>query len=257
MRVVHEKGDRKMTLHEGLVKAGNRLFRWRSYLPLIFAPILILGLLQFDYPKNSHPYDLIWEMLCLSVSFFGFLVRCYTIAHVPRRSSGRNTKSQKADSLNITGMYSLMRNPLYFGNFFIFLGVTLFVRSWWVSVIYGLAFWLYYERIILAEEAFLKEKYGKEYLDYAKRTPAFIPKFKNWKPSGLPFSFRHVLKREYTAFFVIIASFTVLEFIGDYFLTRKLIIDTVWLCLFLGGLGVYLALRMLKKKTRILHVEGR
>lgn len=246
-----------MTLHEDLVKAGNRLFRWRSYLPLLFVPILILGLLEFGYPQNSHAYDFIWEMLCLSVSFFGFLVRCYTIAHVPKRTSGRNTKRQKADSLNITGMYSLMRNPLYFGNFFMFLGVTLFVRLWWLSVIYGLAFWLYYERIILAEEAFLKEEYGKEYLEYAKRTPAFIPNFNNWKPPSLPFSFRHILKREYSGFFAMIASFTVLEIIGDYIVTGKLIIDTVWLYLFLGGLGIYLTLRTLKKRTKSLHVEGR
>jgi len=122
----------KMTLHEDLVKAGNWLFRWRSYLPILFVPILISGLLKFGYPKNSHTYHSIWEIICMSVSFFGFFVRCHTIAHVPKRTSGRNTKSQKADSLNNTGMYSLMRNPLYFGNFFMFLGVTLFVRLWWV-----------------------------------------------------------------------------------------------------------------------------
>ena len=246
-----------MTLHEDSVKAGNWLFWWRSYLTLLFVTFLIPGLWEFGYPKDSHTYDLIWEMICLSVSFFGFLVRCYTIAHVPRRTSGRNTKSQKADSLNNTGMYSLMRNPLYFGNFFMFLGVALFVRLWWVSVIYGLAFWLYYERIILAEEAFLEETYGEDYLDYAKRTPAFIPKFNNWERPILPFSFRHILKREYSSFFAMIASFTVLEFVGDYIVTGKIIIDNLWLCLFLGGFAVYITLRTLKKKTKILHVEGR
>ena len=244
-------------MHEDLVKAGNRLFRWRSYLPLFFVPILISGLLEFGYPKKSHTYDLIWKIICMLVSSFGLLVRCYTIAHVPRRTSGRNTKSQKADSLNNTGMYSLMRNPLYFGNFFMFLGVTLFVRFWWVSVIYGLAFWLYYERIILAEEAFLEKTYGEDYLDYAKRTPAFIPKFNNWKRPILPFSFRQILKREYSSFFAMIASFTVLEFVGDYIVTEKIIIDNLWLCLFLGGFAVYITLRTLKKKTKILHVEGR
>ena len=150
-----------------------------------------------------------------------------------------------------------MRNPLYFGNFFMFLGVTLFVRLWWVSVICGLAFWLYYERIILAEEAFLKEKYGKDYVDYTNDIPAFIPNFNNWKPPSLPFSFRHIVKREYSAFFAMIASFSVLEFVGDYMVTGKIIIDNVWLCLFLCGFAVYITLRTLKKKTKILHVEGR
>lgn len=39
--------------------------------------------------------------------------------------------------------------------------------------------------------------------------------------------------------------------------TGKIIIDTLWLCLFLGGFTVYITLRTLKKKTNILHVEGR
>jgi len=54
-----------------------------------------------------------------------------------------------------------------------------------------------------------------------------------------------------------ISSFTVLEFVGDYMVSGKLIIDKEWLCLFLVGLGAYLTLRMLKKRTRILHLEGR
>jgi hypothetical protein len=59
MQFRREKGDMKITLNEDLAKAGNWLFRWRSYLPLIFAPILILGLLQFDYPKNSYPFSVL------------------------------------------------------------------------------------------------------------------------------------------------------------------------------------------------------
>jgi len=54
-----------------------------------------------------------------------------------------------------------------------------------------------------------------------------------------------------------IASFTVLEFVGDYMVSGKLIIDKEWLYLFLVGLGVYLTLRTLKKKTRLLYVAGR
>ena len=54
-----------------------------------------------------------------------------------------------------------------------------------------------------------------------------------------------------------IASFTVLEFVGDYMVSGKLIIDKEWLYLFLVGLGVYLTLRTLKKKTGLLSVAGR
>jgi hypothetical protein len=143
------------------------------------------------------------------------------------------------------------------GNFIIFLGITLFVEVWWFTVIAVLAFWLYYERIIFAEEEFLRKKYGVLFLEWAEKTPAFLPKFKNWQQPSLPFSVRNVLQREYSSFFGIIASFTFLEIAGEIFAEGKLELDLAWAILFIIGLIIYLTLRMLKKKTRVLDVEGR
>jgi protein-S-isoprenylcysteine O-methyltransferase Ste14 len=246
-----------MTLYRHQVKIGNWLFRWRSYLPLLFLVVLLPGFSQFSYFRQSHQYDYLWEILCLLVSLFGFFIRCYTIGYVPEGTSGRDEKDKKADSLNTVGIYSLMRNPLYFGNFFMYLGATMFVRLWWVCLIYGLLFILYYERIILSEEAFLKTKYGKKFDEYADRTPVFLPSFKGWTPQNLPFSFRNVLKREYPGFFGLIASFTIMEIIGDYIIHNRIIIDSAWLVFFLFGFLVYITLRTLKKKTKLLHVKGR
>jgi protein-S-isoprenylcysteine O-methyltransferase Ste14 len=246
-----------MTLYRHQVKIGNWLFRWRSYLPLLLLIVLLPGFSEFSYIKQSHRYDYIWEIACLFVSFFGFFIRCYTIGYVPEGTSGRNEKDQKADSLNTDGIYSLTRNPLYFGNFFMYLGATMFVRLWWVCLIYGLLFMVYYERIILSEEEFLKKKYGKKFDEYTDRTPVFLPSVKNWSPQNLPFSFRNVLKREYPGFFGLIASFTIMEIIGDFFIHNRIIIDSIWLVFFLFGLLVYITLRTLKKKTKFLHVKGR
>jgi protein-S-isoprenylcysteine O-methyltransferase Ste14 len=243
-----------MTLHERMLAVGKWLFRWRSYLPLSFILILVPGIMEFSYPEGSHAHDLVWEMVCLSISFFGLFIRCYTIGYVPKGTSGRNTKRQVAAALNTTGMYSITRNPLYLGNFFMMLGILLVVRLWWVVLIYALSFWIYYERIIYVEEEFLKEKFGDDYEQYEKSTPVFIPNFKLWRPPNLPFSLKNVLKREYSGFFGVIASFTVLEISCDYAATGKLILDKVWLFIFLIGLVAYSILRTLKKKTRLLHV---
>ena len=206
---------------------------------------------------GSHTYDIMWEMFCLSVSFFGLIIRAFIIGYTPRRTSGRNTKRQVADSLNQTGMYSITRNPLYLGNFFMILGVVMFAHHFWLTLVYAFGFWLYYERIIMAEEEFLLQKFGKQYEGYLKRTPAFMPNIKLWQKPESPFSFRTVLKREYSGFFGVIASFTALEFIGDYIVEDKIVFDPLWVGLFCFGLLVYLVLRTLKKTTRILHVKGR
>ena len=133
----------------------------------------------------------------------------------------------------------------------------MFLRVWWVSVIYALVFWLYYERIIMAEESFLSNKFGEVYKDYLNRTPAFIPDFSKWQPPVLSFSLRNVLKREYPGLFGVVVAFTVLEFVGNYIVKGSVVFDPVWTAMFIFGLLVYITLRTLKKKTRLLHVEGR
>lgn len=248
-----------MAIREELEKYGNWLFRWRSYLPLLILPILLIALRNSEYLER-HVGDLpdhLWEGFCIGISFLGLIVRCLTVGYVPKGTYGRNTKEQRATTLNTTGMYSIVRHPLYLGNFIIFLGITLFVEVWWFALIAILAFWLYYERIIFAEEEFLRKKYGALFLEWAEKTPAFLPKFKNWQQPSIPFSFRNVLKREYSSFFGIAASFTFLEIAGDILAEGKLELDLAWAILFIIGLIIYLTLRTLKRKTKILDVEGR
>jgi protein-S-isoprenylcysteine O-methyltransferase Ste14 len=108
-----------------------------------------------------------------------------------------------------------------------------------------------------AEEEFLREKFGGTFLEWAEKTPAFLPGFRNWQQPVLAFSYKNILKREYTAFFLIIASFTILDMAGDIFITGELKIDLMWLTLFIFGLAVYVILRTLRTKTKLLNVEGR
>lgn len=246
-----------MSLKEEFEKTGNWLFRWRSYLPLLLIGILIVGLREFEYPGHSEIIDDFWEIICLTISFLGLGIRIFTIGHTTKRTSGRNTHEQVADTLNTTGIYSLVRHPLYLGNFFIWLGISLFAHLWWLTLICILIFWVYYERIMFAEEEYLKRKFGKEYEDWAGSTPAFIPKTKGWRKPGLPFSVKNVLKREYNGFFGIIIMFTVLEVAGDYFAEGKLELDLMWGIIFGIGLTIFIILRTLKRKTNILSDEGR
>jgi len=248
-----------MALREELERQGNWLFRWRSYLPLIILPILLIALRHSDWLERCAGDRLedCWEVFCLAISLVGLAVRFITVGHVPAGTSGRNTKEQKATVLNTTGMYSIVRHPLYLGNFIITSGLVLFVQVWWFALIVLLAFCLYYERIIMAEEEFLQSKYGTLYSDWAERTPAFLPKFRNWQRPSLPFSIKNALKREYSGFFFIIASVTFFD-IGEDILTghKWWNSNCGWIALFVLGLVIYLTLRTLKKRG-ILDAEGR
>lgn len=248
-----------MLLKEHFENNGNWLFRWRSYLPLVVLGIFLLAMREYTKPGGNEFVETMWETFCLSVSLFGLAIRAFTIGHVPKNTSGRNTKKQVADVLNTTGPYSVVRNPLYLGNFFMGLGVALFAGFWWLALLYILIFWLYYERIIFAEEAFLTRKFGEEYVQWASKTPAIVPNFWLYNKSKMSFSLRNVFRREYNGFFAVIGVLFFLELIGDMFISRTLLVsvDAEWKILLGVGFAVWLVLRTIKKHTKILDVEGR
>jgi len=228
--------------------AGDWLFRRRSYLPLLLLVLLHLDMLHFSYFGGSHAWDRAWELFCLGVSLLGVAIRVMTIGYRPHGTSGRNTHRQVAETLNTEGMYSITRHPLYLGNYFNWLGLALFPHTWWLPVIVTLAFGLYYERIMFAEEAFLHEKFGETYSAWAAQTPAFLPRFRSWQPPERPFSWRTVLRGEYSGLFAIVALFTYMELLGDLVVERRLTLDGMWVGLFAVNLALYLTLRTLKRR---------
>jgi protein-S-isoprenylcysteine O-methyltransferase Ste14 len=245
-------------LRNEMERSGAWLFRWRSYLPLIALAVALFGLARFDYPGGSHTLDLVWEFSCFALSLVGLAVRIATVGYAPRGTSGRNTREgQVAEVLNTTGMYSIVRHPLYLGNYLMWLGVTLLPRAWWVPVLMSLGFWLYYERIMFAEEEYLHRRFGEEFAVWSARTPAFLPAFHLWTSPALSFSLRTVLRREYSGLFGLVSAFTLFEVVGDVVATGAFRFDSVWVGLFAGSFLAYCALVWLKRHTSLLRVTGR
>jgi len=248
-----------MALREDLEKQGAWLFKWRSYLPLLLIPLFAIALKNSEFIERVFGDDIgdLWESIAVIVSFLGLAIRCFTVGYVSRGTSGRNTQSQVAEMLNTTGMYSISRNPLYLGNFVIMLGITLFIQVWWFALITWTGFWLYYERIIFTEEEFLRRKFGSEFTAWAQRTPMVVPHFKNWRKPDLPFSFKTVLRREFSTYFAIVAAYFFLEITGNLLTEKRFFVRNSWLIFFFVSMAIYFTLLILKKKTHILDVTGR
>ncbi|TGK06197.1 lipid A Kdo2 1-phosphate O-methyltransferase [Leptospira fletcheri] len=252
-----------MALIEELDKQGNFLFRWRSYVPGFILLLCLYALKDYQFLNGSYEDNLYYAAACFLVSLIGLAVRCFVIGYAPARTSGRNTKEQVADLVNMEGIYSLVRHPLYLGNFLLYLGPVLYFRNLPLTLVFVLFFGFYYERIMFTEEKFLREKFGKEYLDWADRIPAFFPKWKGYVKPKLSFSFRNILKREYPSLFGVTVIFVLFDFLAS-FLNGFASWTAPWEAItepqiWIFGIGAvfYILVRIIVKTTRLLHVEGR
>lgn len=242
-----------MALKEELEKQGNWLFKYRSTLPI---GILLIGLvvsIHANLKEEATNCTTLYEVACLLVSVIGLGIRIYTVGYTPKNTSGRNTaEGQVADSLNTTGIYSIVRNPLYLGNFFMWLGLAMFTESLWFVISFILFYWIYYERIIYAEEQFLERKFGEKYRLWADKVPVFIPNLGLFTKNELSFSIKKVLKKEKNGLFAMFLIFMMFDLIGEWIKNHS-----HYNLLFVGGtiltMIIYIVLKVLKMQTRFLE----
>ena len=245
-----------MALVHEFERSGNWLFKRRSWLPVI---LVVAGVfVMYIGNRQAILFDRRDEIIFLAVSLFGELIRIITVGFAPRNTSGRNTSAgQIADELNVTGVYSVVRHPLYVGNFFMWLGPVLFIRSTWFTIVFILVYWLYYERIMFAEEQFLRKKFGEAYDKWSEKVGSFIPYSFRYISTKLGFSVRNVLKREYNSFVNIFVIFILLDLVRNYFLSGKFYLTGMWIYLGVPAGIIWLIIRTIHKSTRWLEVEGR
>ena len=246
-----------MPLQEELESQGNFLFKYRGILPLL---ILVVGIAVLVVEVQADPYA--WEYqeftplkwASFAVCIFGLLIRMYTVGHTPKHTSGRNTKEQVADVLNSTGIYSTVRHPLYVGNFFMWLGVGMLTGNVWFLVAFTFIYWVYYERIMFAEEQFLRRKFGKSYTEWAGDTPAFWPSFKHFKKPAVPFSWPKVIKKEKNGILAIFICFWVFDIVSQSVIEGELAYQLdFWFYASMVTFVGYFIIKLLRKNTSVLE----
>jgi protein-S-isoprenylcysteine O-methyltransferase Ste14 len=90
----------------------------------------------------------------------------------------------KSRELITDGPYSIVRHPLYLFSLLGAIGIGLASENVLIIAILLIFYLLYYPFTILVEEQRLTEKFRQAYIDYAKRTPRFLPKFSLYKKPG-------------------------------------------------------------------------
>lgn len=245
-----------MLIKDQMRHTGNLLFRWRSYAPMVFLPFMALALRYGETVELRLGGALgdVWETVAILLVLAGEAIRILTVGYVTNGTSGRNTTGQIADRLNVTGLYSLVRNPLYLGNCLMLLGAVAYTQNVTLVLVMALALALYYERIISAEEEFLSAKFGPAYAEWTARTPAFRPRLSNWRRPTLGFSWRMVIRREHPSIYGALVTLFLIDLGFSVYGAEPEGLQTGWPWVMGLATVLMILVKTLKRHTRLLDV---
>ena len=145
-------------------RIGAMLFRNRSWLPVLFIAVPLL----VPAPMSAA----LWIVGALFV-VSGEWIR---LAGVAAAGTVTRRRSRTVQRLVTYGIFGWVRNPLYVGNFLLWIGFTIISGVLWFLPIAIVIFAVEYSLIVRYEEGVLESIFGGEYLAYKQTTPRWIPR---------------------------------------------------------------------------------
>ncbi len=187
------------------VDIGEKLFELRDYTPI---PLIIVALM---FAQPSIRSATVGTLLLV----FGELWRVYSVAFIGSVSRTRNTATVGGNLIN-TGPFSMMRNPLYVGNFFITAGIAVYTGLIWFVALTVALFAFQYYCIVKHEERLLVARFGREYEEYMNTVPAWVPaRIKPLVEWEWPDTFSPALRSERRTLLAIVVMLIALMVIGN------------------------------------------
>ena len=96
----------------------------RAYVRLRVPLAIVAIILAFPYLRRD------WLVAGFAVSMVGEAIQLWSFASLDKNSD-----------LAIRGPYAMVRNPMYLGRYFILLGFLMLLGTWWILVLYTVAYW--------------------------------------------------------------------------------------------------------------------
>jgi protein-S-isoprenylcysteine O-methyltransferase Ste14 len=232
-----------------MVAIGNFFFKHRNWLFIVFYAALFLPSPAL-FPAAAD----LWSIgIGLTVTIVGQLVRGLTIGLAYIVRGGKEGKPY-AEGLVTEGIFRHCRNPLYVGNILMLLGVGILANSLYYVAIMIPLFLFIYQAIVLAEEDFLRNKFGSGFNAYCKDVNRWWPKISGLSStlSSMGFNWKRWILKEHTTQFIWLIGIALLLLINHPNLTgNNPECRNTWLIGSLSGLtAVYALIRFLKKTGR-------
>ncbi|MBI5681785.1 MAG: isoprenylcysteine carboxylmethyltransferase family protein [Deltaproteobacteria bacterium] len=235
-----------------MVKLGNLIFKYRNLIFPLFFVLLVLG--TKPYMDSGHLGK--WRYAAgITIALTGQIIRALTIGLVYIIRGGRNRKVY-AETLVKDGIFAHCRNPLYVGNILIVIGLGITANSIPFYIAGIPLFIVMYMAIIKAEENYLSNKFGQEYIEYIKGVNRFIPNLSGIIKTikGMKFNWARLIVKEYGTTYAWVVCMILLIIKNQYMRYGSEMNKTAFLflsALFIFVTFLYAVARYLKKSERL------
>lgn len=187
-----------------MVSIGNFFFKYRNWIFILFYAALFVPSWPLFSPAVFGEHYYIWPIgIGLFITCLGQLIRGLTIGLAYIVRGGKEGKPY-AEGLVTEGIFKHCRNPLYVGNILMLLGVGILANSLFYVAIMIPVFLFIYQAIVLAEENFLRGKFGPGFDEYCKHVNRWFPNLKGIGGSlrSMAFNWKRWILKEHTTQFI-------------------------------------------------------
>lgn len=152
-------------------------YKARKTLQWFRVPLMAAYVLLGVYLIKSQS---LWLWIGMLITFVGEIFQLWAASQL-----------RKDKVLGTSGPYSHVRNPMYFGRFWVLFGFMVMIQqAWWketsafslplLVIGYVILFTAYVRSRVGREEDRLRGLFGQDYIDYCKEVPRFVPRLRSY-----------------------------------------------------------------------------
>jgi protein-S-isoprenylcysteine O-methyltransferase Ste14 len=133
---------------------------------LIFAAsVSFVVLPPLDYRLGGSPVR--WQVSVIGDALVAFSFYFFHLVSRVNTYAAANVRVEESQRVVDTGVYALVRHPMYFGALFLVVGTPLALGSWWTLLLTPVFLLLLYFRIASEEDVLMRDLAG--YADYRRK----------------------------------------------------------------------------------------
>ena len=149
-----------------------------SFLLPVFVLIVMPLLIESNFIFGMNIISIVGLMI-LSI---GLATMILTIRMFIQLGEGTLALWSPTRKLVIFGLYRYVRNPMILGVSLVLSGESILFRSYRIAVWLAVFFLTNHFYFLLSEEPGLEKRFGREYLEYKRNVPRWIPRLTPWNP---------------------------------------------------------------------------